>query len=190
MTAVHDELLTAPAGTPHRFRTAFTDYFGDPDKLVKVQTLDFQGDANLGLGGVETRIAVVRAVLNCVWQGITTRTVRLYFGGSSVAANVHAYVPDFAKVRGAGKINVHLAIDFFHSREQRGLRNGYSVSRSGLLIHELTHALAGTIDVANAFLPRQCKDLADEDRVGPRALLVNAQSYASFVEDAFGAHLS
>ncbi|MDH6146546.1 MULTISPECIES: hypothetical protein [Paraburkholderia] len=184
LTLMHQRLLHASSGIPEQYKETFTSYFGNPDEKVDVAALGFQGGSELGLSGSQTRSALVRAVLQCVWKGIQMRPVRLYYGGGSVIPNVRAYAPDLKTVRRDGKINIHLAIDFF-SLEQQVIHDGMSISRGAGLIHEFTHALAGTIDVDQAFMPGRCRALAKDRDFGPRAL-ANAQSYASFVEDAFG----
>ena len=184
LTKMGQQLLQVPSGIPMQFKGRFTEYFGNPDAIEDVAKLGFQGGAELGLSDRQPRSAVVRAVLGCVWKGIESKTMRLYFGGGTVIPKVEAYVPDIKSARRDGRINVHLAIGFF-SHDQRVIHDGMSVSRGGVLVHELTHALAGTIDVGQAFMPGICKSLTNEKVWGTDAL-VNAQSYASFVEDAFG----
>ncbi|WP_222945921.1 hypothetical protein, partial [Paraburkholderia podalyriae] len=91
---------------------------------------------------------------------------------------------------------LHQAERAHHASKYSAVRNGRaesltvihdetSISRGAGLIHEFTHALAGTIDVDQAFMPGRCWALAKDRDFGPR-VLANAQSYASFVEDAFG----
>jgi hypothetical protein len=184
LKVMSSQLLQAPSGMPIQFNKTFTSYFGNPDDEQEVMKLGFQGGAQLGLGGTQPRSAIVRAVLNCVWRGVQSRNVRLYFGGGSVIPNVVAYTPELEKTHKDGRVNIHLAIDFF-DHDRRVNHDGMSVSRGGVLIHEFTHALAGTIDVGQAFVPGLCKNLTNEKLWGASAL-TNAQSYASFVEDAFG----
>ncbi|WP_429534875.1 hypothetical protein [Paraburkholderia sp. WC7.3d] len=113
LTLMHQRLLHASSGIPEQYKETFTSYFGNPDDKVDVAALGFQGGSELGLSGSQTRSALVRAVLQCVWKGIQMRPVRLYYGGGSVIPNVRAYAPDLKTVRRNGKINIHLAIDFF-----------------------------------------------------------------------------
>lgn len=184
LTKMRQQLLQGSSGIPTQFKGKFSDYFGNPDAMVDVEKLGFQGGAELGLADRQTRSTVVRAVLNCVWKGIESRDVRFYFGGGSIIPFVEAYVPNIKSTHRNGRINVHLAIGFF-GNDQRVIKDGIRVSRGGVLVHELSHALAGTIDVGQAYKPNLCKTLTDESWWGTNAL-VNAQSYASFVEDAFG----
>jgi Lysine-specific metallo-endopeptidase len=165
-------------GIRPRFEGTFKAYFGDPDAKVEVGKLGFQGGAPPTLTGSPTRGAVVRAVLDGVWQGLRTRPVRLYFGGGTVIPKVKAYTNQ--KVRNQGRINIHLGYDFFTVHGEQPMK-GVESSRAGVLIHELTHALAGTIDEGGAFSHHRCRQLAKFD-----CALTNAQSYACFVEDALG----
>jgi hypothetical protein len=176
-------------GIPQRFKQTFKDYFGDPEVKVDVGKLKFaQGASPLStfeqgerrqLTGTETRGVVVRAVLDCVWKGLRTAPVRLYFGGGTIIPNVKAYTN--IKVRKDGRVNVHLAIDFFSQHTDKAIK-GVNSSRGGVLIHEFTHALAGTVDVGMAMSSGQCKLLTQQGE----GALINAQSYAFFVEDTVG----
>ena len=179
LTTMHQNLVASSTSIPKRFKETFKVYFGDPAAEVDVGKLRFEGGARPMLTGSQTRFALVRAVLDCVWQGLQTKTVRLYYGGGSVIKKVEAYT---TSVRDGGRVKVHLAIDFFSEHDEQVIKRGDESSRAGVLIHEFTHALSGTIDVAQAFSPGQCRLLAKRDE---RAL-TNAQNYASFVEDAFG----
>jgi Lysine-specific metallo-endopeptidase len=166
-------------GLPDRFKQTFKDYFGDPDAKVDVGKLGFHGGAPPTLTGSPTRAALVRAVLDCVWQGLQTRPVRLYFGGGTIIPDVKAYTNQ--KVRNLERINVHLAYGFFAEHGVQAIKGDKS-SRAGVLIHEFTHALAGTLDVNRAFSAFRCKQLAEQGQ----SALANAQNYAFFVEDALG----
>ena len=179
LTTINQNLVAFSTSIPERFKPTFNLYFGDPAAKVDMGELHFDGGARPMLTGSQTRFALVRAVLDCVWQGLETKTVRLYFGGGSVITNVEAYT---TSVRDGGRVNVHLAIDFFSKHDEQVIKGGDESSRAGVLIHEFTHALAGTLDVDQAFSPGQCRELARRDK---RAL-TNAQNYASFVEEAFG----
>jgi hypothetical protein len=104
----------------------------------------------------------------------------LYFGGGTIIPpSVRAYTNQ--KVRNDGRINVHLAYGFFTDHGEHAIK-GTASSRVGVLIHEFTHALAGTVDVHRDFSHNKCRELAKQ---GENAL-TNAQNYASFVEDALG----
>ena len=92
LTTMNQKWSASSTGIPEQFKQTFRAYFGDPDAKVDVVKLGFQGGApivvvmfyrSLGsvLTGSQTRWALVRAVLNCVWQGLQTKTVRLYLGG-------------------------------------------------------------------------------------------------------------
>jgi hypothetical protein len=171
--------LTAASGIPPRCKPTFKAYFGEPDAEVDVRTLGFShGAPPLLIVGSLTRGAVVCAVLDCVWQSLRTRPVRLYFGGGTIIPNVKGYTNQ--KVRNQGRINVHLAHSFFTEHGQQAIKDRMS-SRGGVLIHEFTHALAGTVDAVGTSVG-ECKELAKRGQ----GALINAQSYAFFVDDTVG----
>ena len=74
LTKMRQQLLQVSSGIPMQFKGKFSDYFGNPDAIGDVAKLGFQGGAELGLADRQTRSTVVRAVLNCVWKGIESRT--------------------------------------------------------------------------------------------------------------------
>ena len=176
LNRMHGEFVSSKS-LPPRLENKFGEYFGPPDAVRDVNLLGFRGGC--GLSGKQSAYDVVRAVLGRLWPTVEKRRVRLYYGGGTIVPNVVAYTN--MKSRDEGRINVHLAIGFFS--DHNVTRDIFSTSRAGIVIHELTHALAGTIDVGQAFTPGQCRTLA---RNSPQSALVNAQNYASFTEEAYG----
>jgi hypothetical protein len=185
-----DQWSASSTGIPKQFKQTFRTYFGDPDAKVDAVKLGFAPGAPVRMVMFhrslststfsQTRWAWVRAVLNCVLRGLQTNMVRLYFGGRALTGVLEAYtrLPD--NTRHPGRINVHVGFDFFAERGERALK-GEKSSRAGVLIHEFTHVLAGTVDAELAYSAGQCKALAEKE-----SALTNAQSYAFFVEDALG----
>jgi Lysine-specific metallo-endopeptidase len=204
MMTMNQKWPASSTGIPEQFKQTFRTYFGDPNAKVDAVKLGFYPCAPVRLvmnyrslasmsNFSQPRWACVRAVLNCVWQGLQTKMVRLYFGGSAIIPDTAAYHSFPERSSHPGRINVHLAYDFFSRRSENAIK-GEKSSRAGVLIHEFTHALAGTtdaelaphalagtVDAELAYSAAQCKRLAEKE-----SALTNAQSYAFFVEDALG----
>lgn len=172
-----------------RVGQAFKSYFGSPDEEVVVTDLPFDRNAPLfarlsSATGRRRRHEVVRMVLQEIASEILDqgKIVRLYFGGrrSSTHASTCAYATiGSPRLHTRNPAHVHLLLKFFEaSTAERGRR----------LVHELTHVFTGTGD--HKYGQWDCQDLVGILGIftsnSVEKALTNADSYAFFVNEAFG----
>jgi hypothetical protein len=154
-----------PAPLAPRVQTAFEKYFGEPDAVVSTNVLHWVENAPVSKPYM-SRVAVVRHVLQVVIDVYHSKEpIWFYMGKSFVSGmNPHSRNPT----------EIHLSNDFFAQRRAGG------GSRASVLIHEMTHAWACTMD--HGYSETECTTMA---RRNPAVALMNAESYALFLEEAF-----